>query len=294
MKKEEALLVVADVAQAALEVYEKEKAPLAQMREVVLLVKDRLSELKAMVMEQGFGSVEEEIGFFKVVWPAVYSWQVYAADRFAVELRRPVDERGKVMGYLRGELDYVQKIFLRYPVQFVYFRQGMEGLDSAYFLGEGKRDVALEGLDVDADGQFAGPWSYLWAKFMAGERLRDYLLAELAGLEVGIGGGEAITVPAKPVRTGGMRWTGEKVNLIELAHALFVSGQIDNGKVGITEFFERMGRCFEIDLGIPKRGFDDLGSRKRLSRTHFLEVLREGLNKKFDDADTFDPRKGRF
>ena len=40
------------------------------------------------------------------------------------------------------------------------------------------------------------------------------------------------------------------VNLIELEHALFVLGQIDNGKVGIREFFERMGRCFEIDLGI--------------------------------------------
>lgn len=92
----------------------------------------------------------------------------------------------------------------------------------------------------------------------------------------------------------GLRWTGEKVNLIELARALFVSGQIDNGKVGITEFVERMGRCFEIDLGIPKRGFDDLGSRKRLSRTHFLEALREGLVKKFDDADAFDPGEGRY
>ncbi|WP_410479160.1 RteC domain-containing protein [Pedobacter miscanthi] len=51
-----------------------------------------------------------------------------------------------------------------------------------------------------------------------------------------------------------------------------MSGQIENGKVGITEFFERMGRCFEIDLGIPKRGFDDLSTRKRLSRTHFLEL----------------------
>ncbi|WP_029279674.1 RteC domain-containing protein [Pedobacter borealis] len=68
----------------------------------------------------------------------------------------------------------------------------------------------------------------------------------------------------------------------------------DNGKVGITEFFERMGRCFEIDLGLPKRGFDDLSSRKRLSRTHFLEVLWERLNKKFDDADAYDPGKGRY
>lgn len=96
------------------------------------------------------------------------------------------------------------------------------------------------------------------------------------------------------VNAVGMRWTGEKVNLIELAHSLFVSGQIENGKVGITEFFERMGRCFDIDLGIPKRGFDDLSSRKRLSRTHFLELLREGLERKFDDADAFDPGKGRF
>ncbi|MBT2563766.1 RteC domain-containing protein [Pedobacter sp. ISL-68] len=293
MEKEEMILVVERVAKAVAGVYGRESMPLAQMRGVVLLVREALAELRAAVLEQGFRSVEEEIHFFKVVWPGVYSWQVYAADRFAVDVRRPVDEREKVIGYLREELNYVQKIFLRSPVQFAYFRQGMEGLDGAYFLGEGKRDVALEGLGVDADGQFAAPWSYLWAKFMAGERLRDELLAELAGLEIGIGLGDRSVTPAVPVRVGGMRWTGEKVNLIELAHSLFVSGQIENGKVGITEFFERMGRCFEIDLGIPKRGFDDLSSRKRLSRTHFLEVLQEGLNKKFDDADAFDPVKGR-
>ncbi|MBO9674165.1 MAG: RteC domain-containing protein [Sphingobacteriaceae bacterium] len=293
MKKENWDLVMGRVAKAVAGVYERESMPLAQMRGVVLLVREALAELRAAV-GQGFGSVEEEIHFFKVLWPRVYSWQVYAADRFAVDVRRPVDEREKVIGYLREELNYVQKVFLRFPVQFAYFRQGMEGLDGAYFLGEGKRDVALEGMVVDADGQFAGPWSYLWAKFIAAERLRDELLVELAELEVGVGLAERSVTPATPVRAGRMRWTGEKVNLIELAHALFVSGQIDNGKVGITEFFERMGRCFEIDLGIPKRGFDDLGSRKRLSRTHFLEVLRKGLDQKFDDADAFDPGKGRY
>ncbi len=294
IKKIEVLRLVEQLEKDVRRVYVAESTPLARMRAVVLLVRIGLEEL-SKVVENGFAESGEEILFFKTVWPSVMAWQFYAADRFAIELVKPVDVGKKVMGYLRGELDLVQRVFARYPMQYAYFRQGMDELDTRYFMRSGEGGVMVLGVEVDFGDGFVLPCSYLWAKFLAAERLRDYLLAELMRLKLGKGGMAVAPDQGKvAVNAVGMRWTGEKVNLIELAHSLFVSGQIENGKVGITEFFERMGRCFEIDLGIPKRGFDDLSSRKRLSRTHFLELLREGLDRKFDDADAFDPGKGRF
>jgi hypothetical protein len=294
IKKNEVLRLVDQMDKDVRRVYVAEITPLSRMRAVVLLVRDGLAQL-SQVMENGFADSSGEIYFFKTVWPSVMGWQFYAADRFAIELARPVDVVEKVLGYLKAELDLAQQLFSRYPLQYAYFRQGMDELDGRYFVRSGKGGDMLLGVGFDVGDGLGPSCSNLWARFMAAERLRDYLLEELMRLE--LGKGEMAGSPDQgklAVMAGGMRWTGEKVNLIELAHSLFVSGQIENGKVGITEFFERMGRCFEIDLGIPKRGFDDLSTRKRLSRTHFLELLREGLNSKFDDADAFDPGKGRF
>ncbi len=265
-----------------------------KLQDCLMVVKGYLSRLREKVLETGFSGTEEEAWFFKFGKPRFYQWQVYCVEKFAIRNARPAPSREGLLGYYRDQVNYYDLFFQLNRFHYEYYKLGVTELDEIYFTRTGMKlqsqSVEVPGLDL----AMATPMDYLFSKFMAYEMIQSFLIAQIAELERPALSDYAVADRSQPkgMQTG-LRWTGEKVNLIELAHALFVSGQIDNGKVGITEFFERMGRCFEIDLGIPKRGFDDLGSRKRLSRTHFLEILREGLDKKFDDADAYDPGKGR-
>jgi len=288
MEKEKAIKLCSQVADEVLKIYLGSPLPLQQLREVVLLVQQQLTALQLEMETTGFRSEQEEIDFFKLIKPGIRCWLLYAADRFAIDLACPVGIKSKKMDYYLNELDYVQRSLQRFPLHYAYFRQGMNELDRVYFLRGSLGDVPTDQLGDDP--QFSTPCDYLWAKFMAGGKLIDYLMGKIDALEKGleVTGDKAAFVLTKPVVVP-MRWTGEKVHLIELCYALFFSGQIDNGKLGVMEFFSRVGAFFEIDLGIPKRGFEDLKSRKRLSRTHFLEVLQKGLEEKFDAADEYRP-----
>lgn len=288
MEKEKAMKLCSQVADEVSKIYAGGALPLQQLREVVVLVNKQLAALRLEMETSGLGSEQEEIDFFKLIKPGIRCWLLYAADRFAIDLACPVGVSSKQMDYYLNELDYVQRSQQRFPLHYAYFLQGMNELDRVYFLRGSQGDVPTGQLGDDP--QFSTPCDHLWAKFMAGNQVIEYLVGKIGALEKGleVKGDDAVVVVTKPVVVP-MRWTGEKVHLIELCYALFFSGQIDNGKLGVMEFFSRVGAFFEIDLGIPKRGFEDLKSRKRLSRTHFLEVLQKGLEEKFDAADEYRP-----
>ncbi len=288
MEKEKAMKLCSKVADEVSKIYAGGALPLQQLREVVMLLNAELAALRAEMETTGFGSEQEEIDFFKLVKPKIRCWLLYAADRFAIDLAFPVAVKSKQMDYYLKELDYVQRSLQRFPLHYAYFRQGMTEVDRVYFLRGSQGDVPT-GQTGD-DPEFSTPCDYLWAKFMAGGQVIEYLMGKIDILEKGmeVRNDDVAVVVTKPVVVP-LRWTGEKVHLIELCYALFFSGQIDNGKLGVMEFFAKVGAFFEIDLGIPKRGFEDLKSRKRLSRTHFLEVLQKGLEEKFDAADEYRP-----
>ncbi|WP_316824739.1 RteC domain-containing protein [Pedobacter miscanthi] len=186
IKKNEVLRLVEQMDKDVRRVYVAEITPLSRMRAVVLLVRNGLAQL-SQVVENGFADSGEEIYFFKTLWPSVMGWQFYAADRFAIELARPEDVVEKVLGYLKGELGLAQQLFSRYPLQYAYFCQGMDELDGRYFVHSGEGGGMLLGVGFDAGDGLAPPCTDLWARFMAAERLRDYLLAELMRLELGKG-----------------------------------------------------------------------------------------------------------
>ncbi|MET0570459.1 MAG: RteC domain-containing protein [Pedobacter agri] len=288
MEKEKAMKLCSKVADEVSKIYAGGALPLQQLREVVVLVNKQLAALRLEMETRGFGSEQEEIDFFKLVKPGIRCWLLYAADRFAIDLACPVGVKSKQMDYFLNELDYVQRSLDRFPLHYAYFRQEMSELDRVYFLRGSHGDVPT--CQLSDDPEFSTPCDYLWAKFIAGNQVIEYLVGKIGALDnvLEVKNDDAAVVVTKPVVVS-LRWTGEKVHLIELCYALFFSGQIDNGKLGVMEFFAKVGAFFEIDMGIPKRGFEDLKSRKRLSRTHFLEVLQKGLEEKFDAADEYRP-----
>ncbi|MEJ5996261.1 RteC domain-containing protein [Pedobacter sp. Du54] len=259
------------------------------LREQLLLIGASIKSVKDYLCEHPIDNVGAEVSYYKYYLPDFTSFQLYCTEKYSLSAGKPHQDGKALKKYYLDELHYLERFFLRHPLHYEYYKVDMHQMDEAWFCKAGNTDVpmppVLEGYEAVDIPQV----SYLFAKFIAYEQLRSDINELIAELDSPKGATEPPTIPTKLRKP--LKWTGEKINLIELLHGLYVKKQVNDGKIGIGEFFEMVGEFFGIDLGIPKRGFDDLKLRKRLSKTHFLDSVREELLKKMEDEDAYDPEK---
>jgi hypothetical protein len=80
-----------------------------------------------------------------------------------------------------------------------------------------------------------------------------------------------------------MRWTGESISLVELAYGIWLTGQVNNGQVSITEIVEFLEVVFRVRVGKPHRRWQSIASRKRLSYTKYLDECKAAVEKRLDE-----------
>ena len=164
-------------------------------------------------------------------------------------------------------------------------------LDGIFYTRKDPGNI-LQPLVSGYDPFLGSPMSELVSWFMAYERLRNEILAQLHELS-----GKLPVSHTSVNASGGLqheiKWTGGDIHLIELVHGIHLTGQVNNGEIGIVELFRVVGQFFGVNLRVPKRGFDDLKARKTMSRTSFMDMMRAAIVKKMDDDDAFDPGKVR-
>jgi len=115
----------------------------------------------------------------------------------------------------------------------------------------------------------------LFARFIAYEQLFRYVLHLIEGKQTPF------------------QWTGPVIHLIEIAHGIHLNEQVNNGEAGIVEFFDGLGQFFGVDLGVPKKGFEAIHARKKMSKTHFTDRMRDKLTERMDEEDDLVREKAR-
>ncbi|SHL96722.1 RteC domain-containing protein [Mucilaginibacter sp. OK098] len=257
---------------------------LEKMTASVKAVRETLQELRAYVVSHPFADAAEEIRFFKMEKPRVYALLIYAVAAFNLEQQRPVATREELRGYYLEELEAIRRFFKQYGFLYAYFRREMTELDHLYFIRGAEVQTLLLPEVPEPDPGFSTGADYLFAKFIALERQQEWLIERARELE------PAAVAVARKARS--LRWTGESINLVELGYGLYESGQFNDGKAGIGEIFSWLEENLQISIGIPARRFVEISRRKRLSRTKFLDQLRDAVNRKADEGDAFVPGKG--
>src|SRR5690606_22728483 len=148
-------------------------------------------------------------------------------ERYAMEACVPPGGPAGQRKYWRCELAFIARFFTAHPFHYQYYRLGATELDGLYFTRGAELPDVLVPEVPDVDGATGTKMGYLFAKFMAYERLRSELVEVLHAPE-STGG-----------RRGGrgkeLRWTGESANLIELAYGLHGTKQINGGAVDIGD-----------------------------------------------------------
>jgi hypothetical protein len=94
-----------------------------------------------------------------------------------------------------------------------------------------------------------------------------------------------------PKLEGKIRWTGSIVEWVELIYALYAVGKINNGKTSLKELFQQMGRIFDIEVKEFANYFMNIKNRKDEHRTKFMNMLRDAVLGRMEDADRKPSRK---
>ena len=240
----------------------------------IVLVLQKLEEIKKYIKRNGFKDDDEEILFFKQLKPQLVSKLIYFNAIYKIETKRPRGGDKTLKKYLNVELSKIKRYFDANLEFYKYYRTNSTHLDNKFFL-RGKHDIKLS-LDTyyfEADHNFTTSHDYKVAKIIANDLIQVYLEDQLSNNN-----------QRKLLETPPLNWTGSKTSLIELIYSLHSQGSIDNGNADIKIIAKTFENIFNIDLGDFYHSYLELKGRK-INRTKFLDSLRDALIKRMDEQD---------
>jgi hypothetical protein len=180
--------------------------------------------------------------------------------------------------YLREVLLKHHKFFDKNHLICQYYWKKESYLDEHYFLRtEGKYPILFEIFIGCSDPEFSTQHDFTFSCIIAYENLIKYLENEIAKIHL------KGTLPGSFYSTV-MKWTGNKIDLVELAYALHSISCINNGNIDIKEITEALTKLFNIELDDYYRTYQDIRSRKT-ERIKFLDKLKQALQNRLDESD---------
>jgi hypothetical protein len=253
--------------------------PLTRKTSAIACVDRALKKLRRFSAKHPFECQEEEVDYFKHILPGFCCWQVYFCERYTIEESIPGDVELQ-LGYFERELVYIERFFRQHAFIYQYYKLGGVELDAFYFLAATDREGPLLGVPLEMGSGTGTVGDKLFAKIMAFEMLRDWVHERIGYLK---------RHPLLPYQPGmvavDVRWTGESVDLAELALGLYLSGRINHGSASMSSIFRWLEEQLQVSIGVPSRRLAAIRQRKLLSRTHFLDEMRELVSRKLEKGD---------
>jgi hypothetical protein len=245
-------------------------------------IQTAFEKLKRFITDTSFRNQDDEIVFFKYEKPKFTAEHFYAMEIFTIETARPLNDTATLKAFYEQELKYIHRFLEQNKFLYSYYQFDLKELDHLLFVRGAKPvDIPVPEL-MGLDPQFTTCCDMLWGKFMAFERLEKWLQNEIS--ELNGGGAAALVPPAQPVAPiGALKWTGESINLVEIAYGIWLTGQLNNGQVSITEIVEFLEAAFRIRIGKAHRRWQGIANRKRLGYTKFLDEMKTGIERRVEE-----------
>ncbi len=263
--------------------------PLKRLTASLNCIRKSLMELKDYIIQNPLVDQQEEIHFFKQIKPKFYCLQIFEIEVYNINSAIPSGTEDDILAYYLGELKIVQRFFNQNQFHYHYYRMDAEELDKLYFVRGTENQSVLIPVVPDLDPTFSTNCDYIFSKIRAYEMLRDYLLA--------IVGKSGLENDGKYLRHGRKRdplnWTGDTINLVELAYGIYVTDQLNGGKVSLADIVYWLETSLHVDLSRYYRRFEDIKRRKSKSKTFYLDHMRTSIHQRIDDGNAHVPTNTR-
>lgn len=269
-----------------LEIHNKEDKILSQSKrlideayEMTLYLQDLLGSVKEYLIEEGFKNDEEEIHFFRSIKPQILGKLIYYNKIYRIETTCPVSNGKMYYNYFSGQLANLKREYTEHLCNsdfYRYYRSGRTDRDDTYFKrGNINYHDGLNSIVFEIDPEFSTFFDYKTARIISNELLYTYLLTKINPDE------SPDVILQKPESSKDIFWTDSKNAIIELIYALYASGVISHGKIGIRKISLMFQILFRIPLGDLHHAFNRMKTRSG-SRTSFLDQLKFSLEEYMD------------
>ena len=250
-------------------------------------VSSAVEKLKAYVDEQPFETEAAEIEFFKVHKPRFYCWKIFLVEQFAIQANLSKGSLQMQRQYFIDELALLERSHNQYRQVYQYYIDHENYRDGEYFL-RAHYISYLPGQDFNQPvAGFSTNQDYLFARFRANQLLQDWIITKISRLE----NTAAEDLAGKVLNRRKRRWTGDKINLIEIAYGIYFTAQMNDGKADLKEIIGWLETSLNIDLSQAYRMFVDIRRRKTTSYTKFLESMSAAIAAHIDETYNFKPKK---
>jgi len=257
-----------------------ETTPVERLRHSIPLITRIITDVKKLVMEEGFASREAEIYFFKHIKPHFYAHQIYEILYYNLRMQKPVGTQEMIKDYYEAELLQVFREFRVNAFHYAYYQAKATELDQVYFIRDTRpKDIPVLEL-IDPLPGFSTSMDYTFSRFIAYERLRDYLLEQLSNVQIQYKIENAIQKNELE-----LKWSGDTINLVELAYGIWLTGQVNHGNAGIAEIIRWLEIHFKVKIGKPHRRWQAISYRKRVSPVKYLDQMRKEIIQRLDEEN---------
>lgn len=259
---------------------EIETTPVERLKHSMPLITRIIADVKKMVIEKGFASPDAEIYFFKQIKPRFYAHQIYEILFYNLRMQKPEGTTEMVKAFYEAELLQVFREFRVNAFAYAYYQTKTTLLDHVYFIRDAQpRDIPVLEL-IDPLPGFSTAMDYTFAKFIAYERLRDFLIEQLSNAQIKLKVSNAVKKDELE-----LKWTGDTINLVELAYGIWLTGQVNHGNAGIAEIIRWLEIHFQIKIGKAHRRWQSISLRKRVGPVKYLDQMRKEIIQRVDDEN---------
>ncbi|UOE47842.1 RteC domain-containing protein [Mucilaginibacter sp. SMC90] len=242
------------------------------------VISSTVEDLRA-VIAISHPSGEEEVEFFKVIKPRVLAYQFFYTALFKLESGKPVGPPELIREYYHKKLLQGAAYFNEHRFYYDYYRFGSNDLDQYLFIRGASLPLIPFAELGPPDKSFSTLLDYTFARFISIEMLSDYISEKLGYSDNQKLFNSNVHSEKKQRK---MRWTGETVNLVEIAYGIWLTGQINNGSATITDIFYWLEDNLQVSIGKPHRRWLDISKRKRISPTRFINQMEAEINNRIE------------
>lgn len=247
--------------------------------QMTLFLKELLHTTREHILKEGFKNEEEEIEFFRDIKPQILGRLIYYNKVFRIETICPVKEGKMYQKFFMNQLQELKQEFKESICGshfYRYYRSGRSDRDQEYFIrGRINYKDGLNSYVFEIDHRFSTYYDSKIARIMANELIYNYLVTKINPEE------SSGALLHNPESTKDIFWTDSKNALIELIYALYASGVISHGKIGIRKITLVFQILFRIPLGDVHHSFHRMKDRAG-TRTSFIDHLKLSLEQYMD------------
>ena len=237
-----------------------------------------LLAIRERVEKNDFHDLKQECAFFKTVKPPIMGYVFHFLNMIEIEKYRPRATQKEERKYFVNQISILQSYFIQNREFYEYHLRGLCDKDLLFFTRKNTNvPFHFDSLQAFVDYKFATSYDQILAKILGNQRTIEYLQRQIHSST----GSEPTT--NKKSETP-LKWTGSKVDLVELTYALQVSGVVNNGQAGLNELAQSFEKLFAIELGDIYRIFREIRDRKNIP-TKLLDNLKTSLLNKMVEAD---------